>query len=61
MTSEENKTISRITISVPSDLLGTIDKFVKDNFLTRNKWFLDAINLKMEKDRLKRIDEIVRK
>jgi metal-responsive CopG/Arc/MetJ family transcriptional regulator len=54
------KLISRVNIAVPTDLLNIIDNYVEENFLTRNKWFLDAINLKMEKDRLKMIDKIVK-
>jgi metal-responsive CopG/Arc/MetJ family transcriptional regulator len=55
------KEVTRLTITLPTDLVKVIDQYVEENFLTRNKWFLDAVSAKMEKDRLRKIDDIVRK
>jgi hypothetical protein len=41
--------------------LDQIDLICQDAFITRRKWFIDAANEKLEKDKLNKIDMVVRK
>ena len=54
--SSENK---RVLITLPADILFTVDKHIKNEHITRTKWFVDAALDKIKKDNKKRIDEIV--
>lgn len=58
MTSQNNSQnkIRRITIDLPKDSLDLIDNYCKETYLTRRKWFFDAMNIKLKQDGLQKID-----
>ncbi len=53
--------VKRVSLDFPENILEQIDNICKDTFITRRKWFIDAANEKLEKDKLEKIDMIVRK
>ena len=53
--------VKRISIDFPDHILNQIDKICDESFITRRKWFIDAANEKLEKDKLNKIDMLVRK
>jgi len=58
MTSQSNSQpeIRRITIDLPKDSLDIIDNYCKETYLTRRKWFFDAMNIKLRQDGLQKLD-----
>jgi len=52
--------LKRVSLDLPDYMLDQIDKICDEHFITRRKWFIDAANEKLEKDRLNKIDLIVR-
>lgn len=60
MPSENNTLhkVKRITIDLPSESLRIIDSYCKDNYVTRRKWFFDAMNTKLELDGLSKKKKI---
>ncbi len=57
---EKKKKLARITLSFPEDTLQEIDMVIEQNFLTRTKWFLDAAVNKLQKDKQKGIDDVIK-
>ena len=55
------KNVKRVSLDFPDYILERIDLICKESFITRRKWFIDAANEKLEKDKLDKIDMIVRK
>lgn len=53
--------VKRVSLDFPNYILDQIDAICEENFITRRKWFIDAANEKLEKDKLNKIDMIVRK
>jgi metal-responsive CopG/Arc/MetJ family transcriptional regulator len=53
-------TTKRVSLDIPSDILDQIDKICKESFISKRKWFIDAAKDKLEKERSKKIDKIVR-
>lgn len=53
--------LKRISLDVPDYIIEQIDKFCEESFITRRKWFIDAASDKIEKDKLNKIDMVVRK
>lgn len=53
--------LKRISLDLPDNIIEQIDKICEESFITRRKWFIDAANEKLEKDKLNRIDMVVRK
>ena len=51
----------RISLDFPDYMMEQIDKICDENFITRRKWFIDAANEKLEKEKLNKIDMVVRK
>jgi hypothetical protein len=60
MTSQNNiqPEIRRITIDLPKDSLDLIENYCKETYLTRRKWFFDAMNVKLEHDGLQKIHTV---
>lgn len=58
--SEIKKPLKRINLSLPQEILDEIDKSIEDNYLTRTKWFIDAANIKLLKEKEKKIDRVVK-
>lgn len=50
----------RVTVSFPEDVLKEIDGEIERNFLTRTKWFLDAAVQKLDKDKKRYVDYVVK-
>ena len=44
--------LKKITIDAPKTWVSVIDKFCKISFIARRKWLLDAIQEKLERDKL---------
>lgn len=59
--SKEDLENKRLSLDMPKYILSQIDIICKENFITRRKWFIDAANEKLERDKLNKIDMIVRK
>lgn len=53
--------VKRVSIDFPDYILDQIDAICNETFITRRKWFIDAANEKLEKEKLNKIDMIVRK
>jgi metal-responsive CopG/Arc/MetJ family transcriptional regulator len=53
--------MKRLSLDFPEYMVDQIDKICDENFITRRKWFIDAANEKLEKEKLDKIDMIVRK
>lgn len=53
--------LKRISLDVPDHIVEQIDKICEESFITRRKWFIDAASEKLEKDKLNKIDMVVRK
>lgn len=53
--------VKRISLDFPDYMIERIDKICDESFITRRKWFIDAANEKLEKEKLNKIDMIVRK
>lgn len=53
--------LKRITLDIPDYILEEIDAICEANFITRRKWFIDAANEKLKREKLEKIDMIVRK
>jgi hypothetical protein len=49
---EDNSELRRITLDLPRESLDLIDLHCKTTYLTRRKWFFDAMNAKLEQDEL---------
>lgn len=58
---DNKKALKRVSLDLPIYLLEQIDSICEANFITRRKWFIDAANEKLEKDKLNKIDMLVRK
>lgn len=59
--SDTKKTLKRINLSLPEDLLEEIEKNIEENYLTRTKWFIDAALMKLAKEKDTKIDRIVKR
>ena len=55
-----NKTVKRVSLDLPIDLVNQIDDICKENFITRRKWFIDAAKDKLEKEFTNKVDKIIR-
>lgn len=53
--------MKRLSLDFPEYMVDQIDKICDENFITRRKWFIDAANEKLDKEKLDKIDMIVRK
>jgi metal-responsive CopG/Arc/MetJ family transcriptional regulator len=58
---DNKKAVKRVSLDFPFYLLEQIDSICDASFITRRKWFIDAANEKLEKDKLNKIDMLVRK
>lgn len=58
---DNKKALKRVSLDLPVYLLEQIDSICETSFITRRKWFIDAANEKLEKDKLNKIDMLVRK
>lgn len=58
---DNKKALKRVSLDFPVYLLEQIDSICETSFITRRKWFIDAANEKLEKDKLNKIDILVRK
>ena len=58
---DNKKSVKRVSLDFPVYLLEQIDSICDASFITRRKWFIDAANEKLEKDKLNKIDMLVRK
>jgi hypothetical protein len=61
MSQNLNSKIKRLSLDFPEYIVNQIDNICRDTFITRRKWFIDAANEKLERDKLNKIDMIVRK
>lgn len=53
--------IARFGVTLPQEKLAIIDAAVKEQYITRSKWIFDAVVEKIERDKLKRINDLVNK
>lgn len=51
---------TRITFSIPIEILEKIDVNVKKSYITRSKWIIDAIIDRIDKEEKLEIDRIVK-
>lgn len=58
--SDTKKTMRRINLSLPEDIFIEIEKSIEENYLTRTKWFLEAVLMKLSKERDAKIDRVVK-
>ncbi len=61
MSIKQEQPIKRVSLDFPESILNQIDSICRETFITRRKWFIDAANDKLQKDKLNKIDMIVRK
>jgi len=61
MSIKQEQPIRRVSLDFPESILDQIDNICRETFITRRKWFIDAANDKLQKDKLNKIDMIVRK
>ena len=61
MSIKQEQPIKRVSLDFPESILDQIDNICRETFITRRKWFIDAANDKLQKDKLNKIDMIVRK
>lgn len=57
----KKKVIKRVSLDFPIYLLDQIDSICEANFMARRKWFIDAANEKLERDKLTNINILARK
>lgn len=60
MSKEKKTDLVRVTFSIPREKLAQIDAYVESNFLTRTKWFNDATNIKLKKDKQNDLEDIIK-
>ena len=53
--------VKRISLDIPNRIIDQVDLICDDTFITRRKWFIDAANEKLDRDKLNKIDMVVRK
>ncbi len=53
--------IKRVSIDIPINIMEQIDIACKEQFIARRKWFIDAALAKIEKDKIEKIDSMVRR
>ena len=58
---DNKKAVKRVSLDFPVYLLEQIDSICDASFITRRKWFIDAANEKLEKDKLNKIDILIKK
>jgi hypothetical protein len=51
----------RASFDMPEYILDQIDAICKESFITRRKWFIDAALEKLEREKIDKIDRIVKK
>jgi len=42
--------IKRITLDLPIESVKMIDNYCKEHYITRRKWFFDAMNIRLKLD-----------
>lgn len=52
--------IKRVSIDIPINILDQIDTACEEQFITRRKWFIDAALSKIEKNKIEKIDSMIR-
>ena len=61
MSTKQEQPIKRVSLDFPESILDQIDIICRETFITRRKWFIDAAYDKLQKDKMNKIDMIVRK
>ena len=61
MTKKPDVKFKRVSLDLPEHMVNQIDSLCDDRLITRRKWFFDIANEELEKEKLKKIDMIVRK
>lgn len=53
--------VKRVSLDLPLDIIDQIDEDCRANYISKRKWFIDAAIEKIERDKLNKIDMIVKK
>lgn len=53
--------VKRVSLDLPLDIINEIDEDCRANYISKRKWFIDAAIEKIERDRLSKIDMIIKK
>jgi metal-responsive CopG/Arc/MetJ family transcriptional regulator len=55
-----NKNNTRITLTLPKEILETIDQHIKKQYINRTKWFVEASKDRIEKENKLLLDKVVK-